>query len=547
MTQTAIPAEFETYLQEKINAGGVPDMNQIIFAYLPNLDLNAAIDRGAGLPDEDYWVHQQNIDQSGKLGDNALVYSVVIASNEPAFTFNAIYLHDKNAPQSCGMVIHKEDETKEAGMASTKSLVQQYSGAALMSGITVDAATWQLDYQARLLGIEEDHRLNCLDSYGHSAFIDGLVVTQQADPTKYKITPGLAYIGGLRITLDVENIQTIVNKPSAIYLDVHREGTALSLWDNILTITLSESALTDYTDGTGKQHYVAKLATINADGSISNLKEQATGELERADNAATNAEIDQESNAEKHVKLPQFWRGVGSKVSALALVAQFVPWSATRTYKTGEVCTIEENGEVMPMQMYAGPNLTCLNKDPLDLTNRHEQWADSTSPFWWITYTGTEVGTPFWWLDTTPPESAVMEINADLPTAVYWRLARRYPDLVDGETINTGEIRGEFLRVLDQGRGVDTEREMGEWQKGSVVVTDPSYSSAGVVSLINSVDNSNNLFNAKTGLDDIDYTNYSGVLKSNLTNGNIGTLNSGGYQAGSSRPRNIARAMAITI
>ncbi len=317
MTQTAIPVEFESYLQEKINAGGTPDMNQMIFAYIPGLDIETPIDRDLGLPDAGYWVHQQDIDQSGKLGDNALVYSVVIPSAVAAFTFNAIYLHDKNAANSCGMVVYKADETKEDGMASTKSLVQQYSGAALMTGITIDAGTWQIDYQARLFGIEEDHRLTCLDSYGHSAFIDGFTVTQEADPTKYKITPGLVYIGGLRATLDAENIQTIVNKPNAIYLDVHREGTALSQWDNVLTIALSESAMDDYTDSQGKQHYVAKLAVISAGGSISDLRTEQTGELERADNSATNADIDAESTASKHVKLEQFWRGINQKIDAL--------------------------------------------------------------------------------------------------------------------------------------------------------------------------------------------------------------------------------------
>ncbi len=77
---------------------------------------------------------------------------------------------------------YKAEETKENGMASTKSLVQAYDGAAKIAGITVDASTWQIDYQARLKGIEEDHRLACLDNYGHTAFVDGFDVSQQADP-----------------------------------------------------------------------------------------------------------------------------------------------------------------------------------------------------------------------------------------------------------------------------------------------------------------------------------------------------------------------------
>ncbi|WP_230604247.1 phage tail protein [Vibrio cholerae] len=272
MSQTAIPLQFEKYLQNQISVGKAPDMNEMIFAYIPNLDPSQPIDRNQGLPAVSTWVHQQDIDQVGKLGDNALVYSVVIPGSVAAFTFNAIYLRDKNVPNSCGMVVHKATETKEAGMASTKNLMQQYTGAAQVAGITVDAQTWQIDYQARLLGIEEDMRLASLDNYGHTAFIQGFDVAQQADPTKYKVAPGVVYVGGLRAELKNEVIQTISAKPTGLYIDVVRTGTVLSKWQNIVTVRASATPLTDYVDQNQQQHYVARLAGINANGSITDWR-----------------------------------------------------------------------------------------------------------------------------------------------------------------------------------------------------------------------------------------------------------------------------------
>ncbi len=272
MSQTAIPLQFEKYLQNQISVGKAPDMNEMIFAYIPNLDPSQPIDRNQGLPATSTWVHQQNIDQVGKLGDNALVYSVVIPGSVAAFTFNAIYLRDKNVPNSCGMVVHKATETKEAGMASTKNLMQQYTGAAQVAGITVDAQTWQIDYQARLLGIEEDMRLANLDNYGHTAFIQGFDVTQQADPAKYKVAPGVVYVGGLRAELKNEVIQTISAKPTGLYIDVVRTGTVLSKWQNIVTVRASATPLTNYIDQNQQQHYVARLAGINANGSITDWR-----------------------------------------------------------------------------------------------------------------------------------------------------------------------------------------------------------------------------------------------------------------------------------
>ena len=82
------------------------------------------------------------------------------------------------------------------------------------------------------------------------------------------MTPGVVYVGGLRGVLAQELIQTIATKPNGLWVDVVRQGTALSVWENKVTIAVSETELTDYVDGNGDQHYVAKLAGINADGSV---------------------------------------------------------------------------------------------------------------------------------------------------------------------------------------------------------------------------------------------------------------------------------------
>ncbi|MGF1764920.1 phage tail protein [Aliivibrio kagoshimensis] len=506
MSQTAIPLEFEHYLQNQISIGKSPDMNEMIFAYIPSLDSSMPINRENGLPELSTWVHQQDIDQVGKLGPNALAYSVVIPGSAAEFTFNAIYLRDKNVPNSCGMVVHKVSETKESGMASTKSLVQEYTGAASTAAITLDAATWQIDYQARLLGIDEEHRLANLDTYGHTAFIEGFTITQQADPTKYKITPGVVYVGGLRGVLAQEVIQTITTKPIGLYVDVVRQGSSLSVWENKLAITASETDLTDYVDGQGAQHYVAKLVTINADGSTTD--EQVKGGL--AEHIA---------GSDPH---PQY--ATEQEVNALIRTSQFQLYSPQRAYSVGEVCYTKDvgTGELSYWQWYSNVE-SLVNKSPLLESNRHVGWSDNSKPFYWIAYTGDQVGMPFYWLDITAPEWAVMEINVDLPIAVYWRLARRYPNLVSGNTINTGEIRAEFLRVLDQGRGVDNLRTINTFQ--------------------------NDEFKAHA---------HTGKFGGNVSSGSTGGLavsSSYGHKSGyisteggnETRPRNIARSMAIAI
>ncbi|MCM5509769.1 MULTISPECIES: hypothetical protein [unclassified Vibrio] len=214
-------------------------------------------------------------------------------------------------------------------------------------------------------------------------------------------------------------------------------------------------------------------------------------------------------------------------------IAQFFPYDPQRIYSVGETCYTKDQttDELTYWQWYSNVE-SIAGKSPLLEANRHIGWSDNTKPFYWVPYTGDQVGMPFYWLDTSAPEWAVMEINVDLPVAVYWRLARRYPHLVSGNTINTGDIRAEFLRVLDQGRGVDANRvinspQLDQMQGHKHTYGDPrmSYCSPGGLNAMGV--NSEN-------------THETGDLMSDGTNGNV--------RFGSeTRSRNVARPMAIAI
>ncbi|MFA0057929.1 hypothetical protein [Vibrio echinoideorum] len=204
---------------------------------------------------------------------------------------------------------------------------------------------------------------------------------------------------------------------------------------------------------------------------------------------------------------------------------QAMPYDPLRAYSAGETCYTKDaqTGELSYWQWYSNVE-SLAGKSPLLVANRHVGWSDNTKPFYWVPYTGDQVGMPFYWIDTTPPEWAVMEINVDLPVAVYWRLARRYPNLVSGSVINTGDIRGEFLRVLDQGRGVDSGRSLNTAQVQMI-----QYHNHGIsINLALAVQ-------AQSG-------GSGRYLEGN--SGGTTTQSTGGNET---RPRNVARAMAIAI
>ena len=110
-------------------------------------------------------------------------------------------------------------------------------------------------------------------------------------------------------------------------------------------------------------------------------------------------------------------------------------------------------------------------------------------------------------------------------------------------TFRIPELRGEFMRVLDDGRGVDPGRIAGSRQKGSLVQGDNS-SGDNIVTASNVLEQK-----ALLGLDNAPYTEYAGatvkytgsMAMSALTDADL--LNHGGI----TRPRNLAYPARIKL
>lgn len=132
-------------------------------------------------------------------------------------------------------------------------------------------------------------------------------------------------------------------------------------------------------------------------------------------------------------------------------VGQFAPYNSMRIYTTGETCTTinATTGTLEIWQMYAGPNLTCANKNPQDPLNRRESWPDYPIPFWWIPYTGKAPGESVWWGGKDLPSFALQEMNQTVSAKFYWRLALARPELVVGSDINLLDAAGRFVRAAD--------------------------------------------------------------------------------------------------
>ncbi len=322
MAQSIITLSFETYkAQQELNLQPV-ELDEFVLANVPGLDPNAAIDRNETLPPAEQIVYTADVSQSGFVNPNAIVYSLIMDTGVGDFEFNWVGLRNKESG-IVAAILHTPMIQKfksvlgvQNGNAVTRSIMMAYEGAQNATGITVDASTWQIDFTARLAGMDDRERLANLDLYGSAAFLnEGFKVMQSG--VDYLASSGVGYVGGLRCTLDDDLLIANVVKPGGIYLDACWQGLLTSQWQTSFVLTSSAVAVADYVDADGYQHYITKIADIDAAGNITDRRNvEGFAEYERAENAATDADIDAQSTAAKHVKLAQFWRGITNKISA---------------------------------------------------------------------------------------------------------------------------------------------------------------------------------------------------------------------------------------
>ena len=278
MSQTVITLAFEHWkTQQAINNSAVV-LDEFVLANVPNLDAEKPIDRAEQLPEAKYIVHRQAVSAAGLVNENSVVYSVTMGADVGDFEFNWVGLVNK-ATGTLAMIVHAPLQSKiknaegKQGNVLTRSFLMEYNGAASETQITTPAETWQIDFTARLSGMDERQRLENVDIYGAAAFFgDGFLVTRQV--SQYSITQGAGYVGGLRCKLPTTQNITVTTKPVKVWVDVCWKGTLTSVWAEELKITVANTLANYVQDGV--QHYVFAVASIDANGVITDLRPKGT-------------------------------------------------------------------------------------------------------------------------------------------------------------------------------------------------------------------------------------------------------------------------------
>lgn len=275
---SVITTDFERWKAQEAALGNPVALNEFVFANVPGLDPSKDISRDEKLPPAGQIVHRQAVNKAGLASENAVAYSVTLGTDTGDFVFNWIGLINKESG-TLAMITHAPEQRKiktvdgVQGNVLTRSFLLEFNGAAKETQITTSAETWQIDFTARLAGMDEIQRLANRDIYGVAAFFgDGFLVTKAAE--QYRVTLGTAYIEGLRGTL--EEITAFNNlRDTKIYADFTFQGNLVRKWQTFVKVTTAKT-LAHYQDAAGFQHYVAVIAEIDKNGNITDKRVKGT-------------------------------------------------------------------------------------------------------------------------------------------------------------------------------------------------------------------------------------------------------------------------------
>ncbi|ECP1815827.1 phage tail protein [Salmonella enterica] len=287
MSQTTITLAFEQWKAQQGATGEPVLLDEFVFANVPGLDPDQPVDRNETLPPAEQIVHRQAVSRKGVVNDNSVVHSVVLGADVGDFSFNWIGLINK-ASGTLAMIVHAPLQQKlktaegQQGNVLTRSFLMEYNGAQAETGINTPAETWQIDFTARMAGMDERQRLENIDIFGAAAFFgDGYLVGKSGN--QFYVTKGTGYVAGLRTTL-AENLNiTVTTRPVKVWLDVCWTGTLTSVWGVQSRITVADN-LADYVQN-GVQHYVFAVAGIDENGNITDLRPKGTLNEQQASDA----------------------------------------------------------------------------------------------------------------------------------------------------------------------------------------------------------------------------------------------------------------------
>lgn len=257
------------------------NITQFVLANIDGLDVNnEPVNRVEAMPAAGDIMDTLPVTKQGYVNTNQVVYSLVMDSSIGDYDFNWVGLIDDEGELIAVTYTPLIQKRKTAGSVPgnnlTRNFLIAFSGIQATTAIAVPAETWQIDFNARLHGIDERERLSNFDIYGHEGFLgDGWKVERVGTSSTYNVLPGVGYVGGIRIA-DTLTQQITATGPKSVWLDVSLQGD-ISDMSAVVDFVIDAVAHADYTDANGFKHYLTEISDIAANGSVTDTRVDGDG------------------------------------------------------------------------------------------------------------------------------------------------------------------------------------------------------------------------------------------------------------------------------
>lgn len=256
----------ESLIAQKLGEKQVLDVARFIFANVPGLDPQKPIDRAQAKPPASQIVYTYAIPpgNAGYVNPNQVVYSSMLGSDVGDFDWNWMGLESAEGVLFAVAYMPLQQKRKnipphQLGNNVTRNILVEFSGAQELTGISIDAKTWQHDFTVRLAGIDERERLSNRDMFGRACFFGNALQVEKVG-AGYRIKPGLANVEGVRVYSPTALEVPGKSLPTTVWLDVVLErqlNDVVARWS-----LLCDAAKPDYKDALGVQHYCVALADL---------------------------------------------------------------------------------------------------------------------------------------------------------------------------------------------------------------------------------------------------------------------------------------------
>lgn len=264
----------ESLIAQKQGAQQPLIVSRFVLANVPGLDPNGPVDRAAPKPAA-HLVATYDVTQKGFVNPNQIVYSLMMGSDIGDFDWNWIGLESAENVLLAVAYVPLQQKRKnippqQMGNNVTRNFLVVFDGAQALTGITIDAKTWQHDFTVRLHGIDERERLSNRDTFGRACFFsEGLKLAKVGNG--YQVQPGTAYVEGVRVLLTAAVAVAPPAFPARAWLDVSLErqlSDVVARWE-----VRFGAALADFTDSAGVRHFCVPLADLPDSNAVIDLRQ----------------------------------------------------------------------------------------------------------------------------------------------------------------------------------------------------------------------------------------------------------------------------------